>query len=36
MNRAFALVAKPHVPSAEEKEQAHKEIEKLVNTDLPD
>lgn len=35
MQAASELVAKSHIPSDEEKRQAHEEIEKLVNSDLP-
>src|SRR5688572_17530630 len=36
MQAAAELVTVPRIPSDEEKQQAHEEIEKLVNSDLPD
>lgn len=36
LDRARALVAKPHVPTAEEKQLAHEAIVELANSTLPD
>ncbi len=33
---ALELISKPYIPSDEEKRLVHKEVEKLVNTELPD
>jgi hypothetical protein len=33
---ALELIVKPHLPSPEEKRLIHKEVEKLINSELPD
>jgi hypothetical protein len=33
---ALEIISKPHLPSYDEKELVHKEVEKLVNTELPE